>query len=129
MAIEINHQFHASADTLWEILGTPDRIDWVPGVERCKLEGDVRSLTLPGAGNIKEQILFHSDEYRTLEYSCIEAPGPLQSHRARMEVISTASGCQLLWQTEVSPVELEAFILSSMEGCLVRLEQLLAPQP
>jgi hypothetical protein len=46
-----------------------------------------------------------------------------------MEVISNASGCQLLWQTEVTPVELEAFILSSMEGCLVRLEQLLAPQP
>ena len=129
MAVKINHQFFASADSLWAILGTPDRVDWVPGVEHCELEGDIRSLRLPGAGDIKEQILLHSDEHRTLEYSCIEAPGPLQSHRAKIEVIPTSAGCQLIWQTEVTPVELEAFIRTSMEGCLVRLEQLLAPQP
>ncbi len=126
MTVTIDHHFNATADQLWDILGTPDRVDWVPGVEHCALEGDVRSLRLPGAGDIKERILFHSHTLRIIEYSCFEAPGPLQSHHARIEIVPTAAGCQLLWQAEVTPREIEAFIRSSMEGCLIRLEQLLA---
>ena len=127
MAVNIEHQFRATADRLWEVLGKPDRVDWVPGVQHCVLEGDVRSLTLPGAGNIKERILFYSNEQRIIEYSCFEAPGTLKTHYARMEVIPNAKGCQLLWQAEVTPVNIETFIRKSMEGCLVRLEQLLSP--
>ena len=127
MAVNIDHQFRTTADRLWEILGKPDRVDWVPGVQHCVLEGDVRSLTLPGAGDIKERILFYSNEQRIIEYSCFEAPGTLKTHYARMEVIPNAKGCQLLWQAEVTPVNIETFIRKSMEGCLVRLEQLLSP--
>ena len=127
MAVNIDHQFRTTADRLWEILGKPDRVDWVPGVQHCVLEGDVRSLTLPGAGDIKERILFYSNEQRIIEYSCFEAPGTLKTHYARMEVIPNAKGCQLLWHAEVTPVNIEAFIRKSMEGCLVRLEQLLNP--
>ena len=125
MTVIIDHQFSATADHLWKILGTPDRVDWVPGVKHCVLEGDVRSLTLPGAGDIKERILLHSNEHRIIEYSCFDAPGPLQSHHARMEIIPNTAGCQLLWQAEVTPVEIESFIRRSMESCLPRLEQLL----
>ncbi|MDG1065274.1 MAG: SRPBCC family protein [Luminiphilus sp.] len=125
MAVKIDHQFSATAERLWEVLGKPDRVDWVPGVQRCVLEGDVRSLTLPGAGDIKERILFHSNEKKIIEYSCFEAPGALQTHHARMEVVPNPQGCQLLWQAEVTPAHIEAFIRNSMEGCLVRLEQLL----
>ena len=127
MTVTIDHHFNVTADRLWDILGTPDRVDWVPGVEHCALEGDVRSLTLPGAGHIKERILFHSHARRIIEYSCFEAPGPLQSHHARLEVMPAAAGCQLLWQAEVTPTKIESFIRSSMEGCVVRLEQLLDP--
>jgi hypothetical protein len=127
MAVNIEHQFRATADRLWEVLGKPDRVDWVPGVQHCVLEGDVRSLTLPGAGDIKERILFYSNEQRIIEYSCFEAPGTLKTHYARMEVIPNAKGCQLLWHAEVTPVNIEAFIRKSMEACLARLEQLLNP--
>ncbi|EAW40491.1 hypothetical protein MGP2080_09016 [marine gamma proteobacterium HTCC2080] len=127
MAVNIDHQFRTTADRLWEILGKPDRVDWVPGVQHCVLEGDVRSLTLPGAGDIKERILFYSNEQRIIEYSCFEAPGTLKTHYARMEVIPNAKGCQLLWHAEVTPVNIEAFIRKSMEACLARLEQLLNP--
>jgi hypothetical protein len=118
MAVNIDHQFRTTADRLWEILGKPDRVDWVPGVQHCVLEGDVRSLTLPGAGDIKERILFYSNEQRIIEYSCFEAPGTLKTHYARMEVIPNAKGCQLLWHAEVTPVNIEAFIRKSMEGVL-----------
>ena len=47
MAVVIDHEFKASAEALWEILGTPDRVDWVPGVTSCTFDGEVRSLDLP----------------------------------------------------------------------------------
>ena len=74
MAVVIDHEFKASPDALWEILGTPDRVDWVPGVTSCSFDGEVRSLDLPGAGTIKERILTHDNDARILEYSCFESP-------------------------------------------------------
>ena len=53
MPVVIDHEFKATAEQLWEILGTPDRVDWVPGVTSCTFDGEVRSLDLPGAGAIK----------------------------------------------------------------------------
>ena len=103
MAVNIDHQFRTPADRLWEILGKPDRVDWVPGVQHCVLEDDVRSLTLPGAGNIKERILFHSNERRIIEYSCFEAPGALKTHRARMEVLSNAKGANSFGKQKLRP--------------------------
>ena len=91
MTVIIDHHFNAPADQLWDILGTPDRVDWVPGVEHCALEGDVRSLTLPGAGDIKERILFHSHARRIIEYSCFEAPGVVRISIILPGVHATAS--------------------------------------
>ena len=125
MAVVIDHQFDVSPDELWAILGTPDRVDWVPGVASCTFDGEVRSLDLPGAGAIKERILTHDNEARILEYSCFESPGALESHRAKMEITATAAGCRLQWQAEVKPQVIEPFIKGSMEGCVNRLEEML----
>ena len=130
MSVKVDHQFNASADQLWAILGTPDRIDWVPGVTSCTFDGEVRSLHLPGAGDIKERILSRDEDSKTMEYSCFETPAPLQSHHASIEIIANADGCRLLWETRVAPVEIEAFIRTSMEGCLERLTEILRqPNP
>ncbi|REJ67044.1 MAG: SRPBCC family protein [Proteobacteria bacterium] len=125
MSVLIDHEFAVSADVLWEILGTPDRVDWVPGVESCSYDGEVRSLDLPGAGAIKERILNHDNDARVLEYSCFESPGALESHRAKMEITTTESGCRLQWQAHVKPEGIEPFIKGSMEGCIARLEEML----
>ena len=125
MAVNIDHEFKASAEALWEILGTPDRVDWVPGATSCTFDGEVRSLDLPGAGAIKERILTHDNEARILEYSCFESPGGLESHRAKMEITAKAAGCRLQWQAHVKPEAIEPFIKGSMEGCIARLEEML----
>ena len=125
MSIKVDHQFNASADQLWAILGTPDRIDWVPGVTSCTFDGEVRSLHLPGAGDIKERIPSRDEGNKTMEYSCFETPTPLQSHHASIEIIANADGCRLLWETRVAPIEIETFIRTSMEGCLERLTEIL----
>ena len=125
MSVTIDHQFSATAEQLWAIVGTPDRIDWVPGATSCQIDGDIRSLTLQGAGRIKERILSHDHQKRTMEYSCFETAAPLQSHRSRIEVIANADGCQLIWQTTVTPSEIEVFIRTSMKDCVTRLEEIL----
>ena len=58
----------------------------MPGVEDCQFDGEVRSLNLPGAGDIKERILFHDGATRTIKYSCCESPEDLKSHHASMQV-------------------------------------------
>ena len=125
VAVVIDHEFEASAEALWDILGTPDRVDWVPGVKGCTFDGEVRSLDLPGAGAIKERILNHNNDARILEYSCFESPGGLESHRAKMEITTTDGGCRLQWQAYVKPDVIEPFIKSSMAGCIARLEEML----
>ena len=62
----------------------------MPGVEDCQFDGEVRSLNLPGAGDIKERILFHDSATRTIKYSCFESPGALKSHHASMTVLEAA---------------------------------------
>ena len=126
MAVIIDHEFFVAPVALWEILGTPDRVDWVPGVKSCSFDGEVRSLDLPGAGAIKERILRLDNEAMALEYSCFESPGNLESHRAQMQVTPTNTGCRLVWQASVEPVAIEPFIKGSMEGCIVRLEEMLS---
>ena len=124
MSVKIEHQFNASAEQLWAIVGTPDRIDWVPGATGCKIDGDIRSLTLAGAGNIKERILSHDNQRRIMEYSCFETSAPLQSHQSRIEVVANANGCQLIWQTAVTPLAIEAFISKSMKDCVTKLQEI-----
>jgi hypothetical protein len=36
--INLEQDFACPAQTLWQILGQPDRVDWVPGVAGCQLE-------------------------------------------------------------------------------------------
>lgn len=125
MSVKFDQQFNYSADQLWAIVGTPDRIDWVPGAASCVFDGEVRALSLPGAGDIKERILSRDANRRTMEYSCFETPAPLESHHASIEVIANADGCRLIWETSVTPVAFESFIRTSMEGCLERIDEIL----
>lgn len=127
MSIEIIHQFHAPAGALWEIVGVPDRVDWVPGVTQCFYEDNVRRLIMPGAGQIAERILSLDDENMFIEYSCIESEPALKHHLASMTVSAeSADSCSMIWRTEVEPLAVEPFIKQSMEGCLQRIEALLA---
>ncbi|MDA0272247.1 MAG: SRPBCC family protein [Proteobacteria bacterium] len=130
MTIQIKHEFNAAAQALWDIVGTPDRIDWVPGVTECVFDGEIRRLGMPGAGQIAEKILLRDDEKMRLEYSCIDSIPPLDHHLATIQLDSIDEDrCLMHWKTEVIPLAIEPFIEKSMQGCLKQLEELLMPQP
>ncbi|MDG0969091.1 MAG: SRPBCC family protein [Porticoccaceae bacterium] len=128
MAIKIEHHLLFSADEVWRVLGTPDRVDWVPGVKSCLFDGEVRCLDLPGAGTIKERILLRDNSIRRIEYSCFESPGALLSHHASMQIIESENGCTLHWEANVEPVEIENFVKPSMQGSLDQLEKVLSSE-
>ncbi len=125
MAILITEQFKCDADQLWAIVGTPDRVDWVPGVKDCVFDGEVRTLFLPGAGKIKERILDRDEALRTMSYSCFDSPVPLDSHHASIEVRSNAGGCELIWKTTVVPEATEPFIKQSKMGALAQIASII----
>lgn len=98
----------------------------MPGVADCQFDGEVRSLNLPGAGDIKERILFHDSATRTIKYSCFESPGALKSHHASMTVLEDDEGSRLIWEARIEPLELETFVKESMKGSIIQLEKVLA---
>jgi hypothetical protein len=123
MTIRIEQPFQTSAQNLWEIVGVPDRVDWVPGVSECVFDGEVRRLTMPGAGQIAERILARDPEILQLEYSCIESEPPLEHHLARISIKAVDDESSIMiWETEVRPQEFEVFIEKSMQGCLLQIQ-------
>ena len=127
MPIELTTSFEASPDALWEIVGTPDRVDWVPGASECHFDGEVRRLLMSGAGEIAERILSLESTERRIRYSCIESSPPLEEHLAEIHVIPGVSGgCEMIWKTTVKPEAVEPFILGQMHTSIEQLKTLLA---
>lgn len=126
MAIRIEHTFAAPAERLWDIVGTPDRTDWVPGVSSCEFDGEVRRMTMQGAGQVAERILSLDHDARCIRYGVIESNPPLEEHEAEIEVQADGNGCRMTWKTRVKPEAVEPFIRQQMDACLIQLEKLLA---
>ena len=56
MAIKIEHVLPYPPAVIWNIVGNPGRVDWVPGVESAEFDGEVRRFKMEGAGGLAERI-------------------------------------------------------------------------
>ena len=122
--IRFDEWLPVSAEHLWSILGTVDRVDWVPGVTACELDGSVRRLHLPGAGDIAEEIKVRDEAQFRLVYQCIESPQPMDFHEARIQIIpDSGDRCRLIWEAVIRPEQFEPFLKGSMEGALAQLKE------
>ena len=122
--IRFDEWLPVSAEHLWSILGTVDRVDWVPGVTACELDGSVRRLHLPGAGAIAEEIKVRDEAQFRLVYQCIESPQPMDFHEARIQIMPDSDDrCRLIWEAVIRPEQFEPFLKGSMEGALAQLKQ------
>ena len=122
--IRFDEWLPVSAEHLWSILGTVDRVDWVPGVTACELDGSVRRLHLPGAGDIAEEIKVRDEAQFRLVYQCIESPQPMDFHEARIQISPDSDDCcRLIWEAHIRPEQFEPFLKGSMEGALAQLKE------
>jgi hypothetical protein len=113
-------KFNCSADELWLILSDVGRCDWVPTIDKIKLEGDFRHFEMTGMGQITEKILKQDDASMTLQYSAIKTPAPIEHHLATMQIASlNDQECILSWTTEISP---DIFADGIHQGMLISID-------
>ena len=113
-----------SPDEVWKLLREFGGLaDWMPGIEACSVDGDVRTLQTMGI-EIKEQLRSLDDDERRIAYSVVESPmGNLESHLATISVDPEGNGSHVTWAVEVVPDELLALFLPVYEGSVVELKK------
>jgi len=113
-----------SPDDVWKLVREFGGLDqWMPGVESCTVDGDVRTLGMAGM-SVKEQLRTLDDDSRTIAYSLIEAPIPnLESHTATISVAPAGSGSKITWAVDVAPDELLGIFLPIYEGSIGAIKQ------
>ena len=99
---QVETTVEADPDKVWSVLGDFGGIDaFFPGIDSCRVEGDVRILDM-GGNTVKERLIAQDDEARTCTYSVIEMPG--LDHRATIKVEPAASGgSRVIWEYDVQP--------------------------
>ena len=60
--------FPVNAQAIWDVISDPTNSSWVPTVEEISLDGDVRSFSMEGMGEIKEKILKIDHDNKIAEY-------------------------------------------------------------
>ncbi len=112
----------------WAIVGDVARIDWVPVITHCSLQGDVRTMQMTGVGGVQERILHPDAAAMRLEYGLINNPR-VTVHHASLQVLTHPAGCELDWVTQIEPDALEPLIAAGMDASLAALRALLADTP
>jgi carbon monoxide dehydrogenase subunit G len=112
-----------SPDEIWKVMREFGGLDtWMPGVDSCVLDGDVRTIGTMGI-EIKEQLRNRDDAARMISYSVVESPmSNLESHLATITVEPEGSGSHLTWSVEVAPDDLLGLFLPVYEGSVVALK-------
>jgi Polyketide cyclase / dehydrase and lipid transport len=108
----------SSPDDVWKLVGDFGGIaEWVPGIESCALDGDVRVIKMMGI-EIHEQLRDRDEADRRLAYSIVQSPMPLQHHLATITVSPDGDASHVTYALEIRPDELLNTLLPVYEGML-----------
>lgn len=109
----------APAAAVWKQVREFGALDtWLPAVSASEIVvgennvvGAVRLLTLPDGGQVREELLAHDDEARSVSYSILEAPLPVENYRSTLTVHEAESGSRVEWhgRFESGPELIEVF--------------------
>jgi hypothetical protein len=93
-------------DEVWELVGDFGGLaEWMPGIESCELDGDVRALQTMGL-EIHEQLKERDAAARRISYAIVKSPMPLEHHLATISVAEDGDGSIVTWAYEVRPDEM-----------------------
>ena len=125
MLVTIDKIFDCSPETIWDIVGNPERVDWVPSASDCVFDGSIRRFRMEGAGKLAEKIVKREESEMELQYSVIESPAVVK-HLATIRLILIDDGkTRFKWDQDFEPSELEPFIRKGMEDSLDQLDSVL----
>jgi len=112
-----------SPDDIWKLIREFGALaDYMPGVESCSLDGDVRTLQMMGI-EIKEQLRSIDDDTRRLTYSVVESPMTnMVSHEATIAIDPEGSGSRVTWSVDVEPADLLPIFQGAYDNAVTALK-------
>lgn len=112
-----------SPEDVWALVGRFEGLDeWMPGIDSCEIDGDVRKLQMMGM-EIHEQLKDRDEAARRISYSIVKSPMPLEHHLATLTVTPDGDGSRLEWAYEVRPDEMAAAFGPAYEGSVQAVKQ------
>jgi len=111
-------------DDIWKVVRNFGGLaDYMPGVESCTVDGDVRTVGTMGI-EVKEQLRDLDDDTRRISYSVIASPMTnMVSHLATISVDAEGAGTHLTWAVEVEPDELLPLFQGIYEQSVVAMKE------
>jgi carbon monoxide dehydrogenase subunit G len=112
----------SSADDVWKVTGDfAGLAGWMPGIETCTVDGDVRTISMNGM-EIGEKLVRRDDAGRVIAYSIGSGPVPFDKHEATITVTPAGSGSHVTWDVEVEPDTMLALFTDIYGQSLVALK-------
>ena len=114
-----------SPDEVWKLLREFGGLDdWMPGIETCTVDGDVRTIGMMGI-EIKEQLRdLDDDAAQHLVLASIDSPmDNMESHLATIRLTPEGNGSYVTWSVAVTPDELLGLFLPVYEGSVVEIKK------
>ncbi len=103
-------------EDVWALVGQFEGLDtWMPGIDSCEMDGDVRKLQTMGM-EIHEQLKGRDESARSISYSIVQSPMPLEHHLATITISPDGDGSRLEWTYEVRPDEMAAAFAPVYDG-------------
>lgn len=103
-------------DEVWAVVGRFEGLDeWMPGIDKCEMDGDVRKLSSQGM-ELHEQLVNRDEDAKSISYSLIQGPMPIEHHLATIALSPEGDGTKLVWSYEVKPDEMAAVFGPVYEG-------------
>jgi len=126
--VEMKEEFTCSPGDLWAVVGTLDRVDWVPGIDSAKMIGDERHMTMAGNQSLVEKIYHHDNATMTIKYGVIDSAVGITHHRAQLQLSESPNGCTLNWTLEAEPDAFGPVIEQMMRDSLTGIHAVLGDQ-
>jgi carbon monoxide dehydrogenase subunit G len=115
-----------SADDVWAVVGDFGGLaGWMPGVESCTVDGDVRTIEMSGL-TVGERLVRRDDAARVLAYGISSGPAPVDHHEATITVTPSGAGSLVTWAVDVEPEPMLAIFqqiyMQSLEALKAHIE-------
>lgn len=114
-------------EEVWELIGRFEGVEtWLPGVDACEVEGDVRKVNTMGM-EIEERLVARNEAARTITYSIVSG-APVETHEATISAVPVGeNAADVTWSVSTEPDDAAAFMRDVYQGALDAVKAQLEP--
>lgn len=122
-SVRHHRRIRRPAAEVWALVGDPTQLHtWFPGITACRVDGDVRVITMASGIEMPEQILVHDHSQRRFQYT-ITAP-IFVFHRGSIDVLDLGDDtCVVVYTTDADPRTMALTIGGATAGALDELQR------